>query len=244
MRSSLYYPVLILLFLVIYVSAEYLRMEHYIAVGTEMAEETVPYERQLPHASMQILVAGDSTGYGTGASIPEHSLAGLLGAKYPEASVTNISVNGARTEDLITQLQNAKSGYDLILIDIGGNDSIHFVPRKKIEENMREALNIALTKGSHVLLVSTGDASTIRLFPYPLRWMFGLRTAMTRDVFLELVSEYGGDIRYTDLFREKTADGFASDPKAYYARDYFHPSDIGYADWFTVMEPELDQFTF
>src|SRR5277367_6022713 len=54
------------------------------------------YERRLASKGLAVLILGDSTGVGVGASMPEESIAGLLAADYPQADVVNISESGAR----------------------------------------------------------------------------------------------------------------------------------------------------
>ncbi len=233
---------ILLALLALYVLSETIRIEHYIAIGNKLKEEMRPYEQQPINASMHILVVGDSTGYGTGASSPEHSLAGLLGKKYPLAAITNVSVNGAKTADVIDQLKNVEGTFDLIMIHAGGNDAVHFTPTAQLRSSLHSVIDLALTKGRYVLITSTGNVDTVPLFPWPTRFFFGLSSEKTRAVFLDVVSTYQPNVRYTDLYRMRAEDLFATEPKTYYAADHFHPSDLGYAYWFKLIAKELDQF--
>lgn len=232
----------LLALLAIYVVGQILRTQQYIRIGRQMAEEAIPFSRNNPEAELRILIAGDSTGVGTGASSPETSLAGLIGKKYPEAEIMNIAVNGSKVSDLISQLEAVDQHFDIVSLHIGGNDNVRFTSYDQLKTEIAKALELASSKADHVLLTTTGNVGTVGLFPAPTRWIFEIRTRKIRSLFMEQVQLAKGDVRYTDLFRERAQDPFAQDPKKYYAQDYFHPSDAGYADWFSFISKELDTF--
>ncbi len=117
---------LFLLVLLVVVGYETIQTRKLIAIGVGLADNAVPFERILPDAEMQILVIGDSTAVGTGAQTPEASLAGLVGQTFPDASVRNLGVNGARTADLIPRLEKIQDQhFDLLMLHIGGNDTVY-----------------------------------------------------------------------------------------------------------------------
>jgi hypothetical protein len=105
------------------------QLVQYMRIGETLADGAKAFERRtLPHAPT-VLVVGDSTGVGTGATTPAASIAGLLGAAFPHVSVVNLAVNGARTLDVIMQLAGAAPGrYDLVLVHAGGNDVLRRTP--------------------------------------------------------------------------------------------------------------------
>lgn len=233
---------IILGLLVIYAVQQMLRSLRLIRAGEDLAVQAVPFAREVASPSMCILVVGDSTGVGTGASGPSASLAGLTGAKYPNASIKNIAVNGAKAEGVIEQLRAEQGSYDLIMVHMGGNDTVRFTSAEGFRKNVRAVIDLASKKGSRVLLTSTGNVGTVPLFPAPVRPILRVRTQTTRKILMEEVAASGPNMRYTDLFREKGQDPFAQDPKKYYAADSFHPSDAGYRDWFGLIEKELEAF--
>jgi lysophospholipase L1-like esterase len=202
---------LILLTVVVisYAFGQFVRTRQYIKTGNGLAERAQAFSRELPDARMKILVIGDSTGVGTGASSPETSLAGLVGKKYPDASFVNRSVNGAKTGEAIGQLEQAGDDYDLILVHIGGNDNVHFTSYEKIRSDLRSLLDLAQKKGRHVLVTTTGNVGTVPLFPSPVRFIFGNRSRAIRKIFIEEVEKSSDGVRYVDLFREKENDPFA-----------------------------------
>jgi lysophospholipase L1-like esterase len=223
---------------VIFVIADYLITRHRIQIGRKLAMMARPFSRNKLEARMKILVIGDSTALGTGASQPEHSLAGLLGASFSEASIENHGVNGAKTKDLIKRLERLKGKrYDLMMIHIGGNDVVRFTERKDLMHDIDIVLRSAKQLADKVVLVSTGNVGTAKLLPLGTRWLFTWRTRQVRDVLKTAAAKQG--ISYVDLFREPKDDPFARDPSKYYAADSFHPSDEGYLDWFQIIRRNL-----
>lgn len=230
---------------VLFIVAQIVRTRHFIKVGENLVTETTPFAKSNSQAETRILMVGDSTAFGVGASSPEHSLAGLVAVKYPTAEIINVGVSGAKTGDALTQLEGIEDGsFDLVMLHIGGNDVVRFTSYKEFTNDLQELVALAERKGTHVLLTSTGNVGTVPLFPAGTRWIFGQRSQKVREIMMSLVAEKDPTtVRYTDLFRDRAIDPFALEPKKYYAADFFHPSDAGYADWFTFISAELDVFS-
>ncbi len=206
-----------------------------IKIGEGLAAKAVPFSRS--SGSPNILVIGDSTAVGTGASSPATSLAGLLGEFYPSASVENRGVNGSKTAELVPRHKSIKNHYWLIMIHIGGNDTVRFTNLRELDADIRTVIRLAKNLAGHVVVVSTGNVGTAKLLPFGTRWMFAIRTRQVRKIFMRACKDM--DVTYVGLFREPSKDPFAKDPKKYYAADLFHPSDLGYADWFALIKPKL-----
>ncbi|MBP9827857.1 SGNH/GDSL hydrolase family protein [Patescibacteria group bacterium] len=223
---------------------QYIRTTQFIRIGTELSDRAIPFSRPLPQATLKILVLGDSTGVGVGASSPEFSPAGLTAKRYPDAHIVNASVSGARMRDAVKQLSEIKeTDFDLVMIHIGGNDAIRFTNNDEFAKDFAELMAQAKEKGDYVLVTSTGDIGTVPLFPFGSRWIFALRGYKIREIMKAEVARHdSATVRYTDLLRERALDPFALDPTHLYAEDKFHPSDAGYADWFSLMSKELDAF--
>ena len=216
----------------------FIRTRHLIAVGTNLAHKAIRYEQS--GRSPRILIIGDSTAVGTGASESKKSLAGLVGQHYPTALIRNHGVNGAKVSQAIRQLEREpEKNWDIVILHIGGNDTVRFTNLSRLRADFHELLKRAKKHGHEVVHVSTGSLGTAQLLPWGSRWMFTLRTRQTRAIFLEEAQKLG--IHTVDLFREKADDPFAQDAKTYYAADLFHPSDAGYADWFSRIQPVLDR---
>lgn len=206
-----------------------------IAIGVTLAEKAKPYSRV--SSSPKILVLGDSTAVGTGASASTTSLAGLLGTYKPSATIENRGVNGSRTRDLLLRDDFRDQKYDLIMIHIGGNDTVRFTRLAQLEKDITSLIDIAKKHSENIVIVSTGNVGTARLLPFGTRWLFTIRTKQVRDIFKKTAADKG--VIYVDLFREPNKDPFAQDPSKYYAADLFHPSDAGYADWFSLIKKQL-----
>lgn len=209
-----------------------------IKVSTKIESATTPYTQNPAQPTMKILVAGDSTGFGTGASKPEDSTAGQLGQKYPTASIENISENGLKLEGLETKLKNTNSEYDLILIQIGANDIVKQTDNKKIEEKLNSVLQLASSKSKKVIVLTAGNVGLSPVFKWPVSNMITQKTKEVREIFITTVEKYPS-VSYIDLFKEKSEDIFITDVSKYYAADRFHPSSEGYKVWFTEIEKSL-----
>ncbi|MBP7057275.1 SGNH/GDSL hydrolase family protein [Candidatus Gracilibacteria bacterium] len=238
------FPQILILIIVVLVliASRLLQSRYYSQIGTMQARLAVPYERVVADAQYRILVVGDSTAVGVGTSGPEHSIPGLVAQKYPSASVVNIAVNGSMVADVCTQLEQTTGRYDLILMQVGGNDIIRFTRYRKYTRDIRIALTLAKNKARYVLLVPVGNAGSCRIFRYPLRWWMEWRTHGIRKCTLAVVRSAGPTVRYVDLFDERAKDPFMLDPQQYFSEDQFHPNDAGYAQWMTKINRELEHF--
>ncbi len=209
-----------------------------VKVSREIESTTTPYTQNPAQPTMKILVAGDSTGFGTGASRPEDSTAGLLGQKYPNASIENISENGLKLEGLESKLQSINSEYDLILIQIGANDIVKQTDNKKIEEVLNSVLQLTTSKSKKVIVITAGNVGLSPVFKWPLSNMITHKTKEVREIFMNTIAKYPS-VKYVDLFKKKSEDIFITDIPKYYASDRFHPSSGGYKVWFTEIEKSL-----
>lgn len=229
----------IIALILIYVVYAFFRTRHYINIGNGLADAAVKYEQHPENPTVRILTIGDSSVVGTGASKPQESVAGYLGAKYPHADITNIGVNGAKTMEIAPRLASfADQRFDLVLIHAGGNDIVRFTKLSEVEESVRAILQEATKLSDNVIILHGGDVGTARLFPAGTRWLFTRRTHQVREIFLRLTKKF--DVHYIDLWRKDANDPFFEDPKRFYAADWFHPSSHGYKDWFDHIEPVLD----
>lgn len=233
--------ILIVVVLVL-IASRLLQSWYFSQIGTMQAQRAVPYARVLADAKYRILVVGDSTAVGVGTSSPEYSIPGLVAKKYPLAAVVNSAANGSMVEDVCTQLEQTTGRYDLILMQVGGNDIIRFTRYRKYTRTIRLALTLAKNKARYVLLIPVGNVGSSRIFRYPLRWWMEWRTRGIRKCTLAVVRGAGPTVRYVDLFDERAKDPFMLDPQQYFSEDQFHPNDAGYAQWMTKINSELEHF--
>ena len=97
-----------------------IRIARALALSEKTANDSSPYESSPADPAAFLLVVGDSTAVGTGASDNRESVAGRIGVNYPRVQVINEAVVGARVADLEEQLNTAPDrAYDALLIQIG-----------------------------------------------------------------------------------------------------------------------------
>jgi len=231
------FVILIIVFVGFYFR-EFYDMRKRIRIGEKLAEEAIPYGRDLENPKMKVLVIGDSTAVGTGAESPELSLAGRIAADFPNASVKNLGVNGMKTGELAEKLKEIKENhYDLISLHIGGNDIVRFTNLEELEKSINEVFKLASQMTDNISITVTGNMGTSTLFPYGSGVFLERRTRQVHALFREAAKEYNAV--YNNLFRERGDDPFANDPAKYYAEDEFHPSGEGYADWYKIIRPNI-----
>jgi lysophospholipase L1-like esterase len=236
-----YVIIFFLIFLAVYTLYHTARMRRLIRLGEVVAEASIPYEQAPNNSTMRILFVGDSTAVGTGASTPERSLAGLVGQKYPNAQIDNIAVNGAKLSDAIAQLKSVTSSYDLLFLHIGGNDIVRLTPLNKFRSEYKELLSLATGKATKVLHTSTGNVGSAPFFPRLPGYYFSHRTRQVIDIIQSEISDYDAlDVRYNYMYTSLANDPFLADKDHFYLKDYFHPSDDGYALWWSQMQVELE----
>lgn len=222
-----------------YIGWHIVRTAYFIRVGERLAQKSVPFSRRVRGAMMRVLVIGDSSGVGVGASHPARSLVGLLGQQLEGSTIINHAENGARIRDALRQLKKTRGSFDLLFIFIGGNDVINFTPLQDMSADFQKLLALAGRKSKQTFLVTTGDVGDILLFPTPIRWVLSRRSRDVHDVLLRQVLRSPFPVRYADPYGEGVVDPFARQPRKYLAPDLFHPNDAGYAAWFSLVFLEL-----
>lgn len=205
--------------------------------GKEIAQASRPFELKNPAATHRILVVGDSTGVGTGAARPEESVAGRIAGEFPGVEIVNLSRNGAKLRDTLSQLESvADSRFDVVLVQAGGNDILGFTDLGELRDTTRQVLQSAREKGDSVFFISTGNVGLAPAFFPPISWVLTARTREARAIFLDLSKELG--VQYVDLFREKGNEIFLGDPDRFYTPDYLHPSSEGYRVWYEELKKQ------
>lgn len=192
-----------------------------------------PFHASPEAAEASILIVGDSTALGTGASTPQASLAGRIASRYPLLRVRNVARAGARFADIAGQLRNA-GRHDLILVAGGANDVMRFTSQARLARDIDLTLRRAASQAGRVILVPAPNVGNAPFFPRPLAWLLSRRARLLHR--LARASAGAVDATYVDLYRERAADPFAQDPQRLIAADRLHPSDAGYAVWFDELE--------
>ena len=204
------------------------------------AYDAVLFEREIPQPRLKFLFLGDSTAVGTGAKSPAQSTAGYFGQDFPDAAIVNISRNGKRIHELLTELRNQNfESYDLVVIQIGANDIMKFTSMKNIENDLTEILRRATQFGRHVVILHSGNVGIAPIFQWPFDVILAERSKRVRAIYIRQAKKFGAV--YVDLFSERKTDLFLTDIKRYYAGDFLHPSGDGYRYWYERIRESLKQ---
>ena len=211
-----------------------------VAAAKGVSYDQLPYNRRVPGAELKILFLGDSTAVGTGADDNRHSTAGYFGQDFPLAEITNISQNGKKIQELLTELNTQTFGkYDLVVIQIGGNDIMKLTPFKNIESDLVSVIERAKTIGRYVVILHSGNVGIAPIFHWPFDVIMTNRSRKVREIYMRQAKAHG--VMYVDLFSEREGDLFLKDVKRYYSADSLHPSGDGYRWWYERIRGTLDQ---
>lgn len=185
-----------------------------------------------------LLVLGDSTAVGVGASIPSDSIAGHL-ATYANATyVENHAVSGSIVTDLQKQINlTSRKKYDRILVQIGANDMIAFHTPEKVANELKNILVPLSKKTTQLIFISAGNLGTAPLIPFFLRPLYTRLNLRYHEEF-ESIGKLNG-ITYINMYTPPQEDPFILDPKNYFVEDDFHPSSLGYKVWFIRIQETL-----
>ncbi len=210
-----------------------------IKQSVELARQSEPFQASPAGAGASLLVVGDSTGVGTGASSPATSLAGLIARDHPSLKIVNRAKDGAKFADIARQLDGAGGErFDAVLVLGGGNDVIRLTPDTPLEENMARVAALARTQARLVVLMPSGNVGSAPFFFQPWSWLMTQRSK-TLHRFVREVAQDNGAI-YVNLYKDKSEDPFAQRPDELNAKDGLHPSDAGYRLWYAELNTQAD----
>ena len=199
-----------------------------IGQAVDLARQSVPLQHRPADAVLRMLIVGDSTAVGTGASSPQASVAGLLAAAYPKLHIDNRARDGATFEGVVSQLAGSER-YDLILISAGGNDVIRLRDEGEMRADIDRATELARERSDRVLLMPAGNVGNAPFFVPPASWLMTRRARMLHGLVRESAERHGAT--YINLFKDAAQDPFVQQP-GLNAVDGLHPSDAGYRLWF------------
>ncbi len=210
-------------------------------VGGALARAAIRYEQHPDNPRGRILVIGDSTAVGTGATDNVDSVPGRVGRKFPDFDLINRGVNGARVSDLVTSfVPTPDEHYDLIEIHIGGNDILRQTPLPDIERDLSTVLERATAIADHVVVFTTGKFGDAPVYFWPVSSYLTNRGNRVREIFLKSTKSAGAV--YVDIIAaQRIFDPFEKDRLRFYATDNFHPGSEGYGSWFNVFEQTIEQ---
>ncbi len=189
---------------------------------------------------LKFVVLGDSTSVGVGTT-PEKSYPWLLATWLSDeyhVELDVVGVGGATTADLADkQVDKAlRLEPDLVLVEIGANDTTHGTPLRTVETKIAKALDRLQASGAKLVVAGPPNMGTSPVMPQPLRMVSGWRgAAVGRRIEEQVVKR---NIPYIDL-AGGTRKGFTEKPEKYYSTDWFHPGAGGYRLWAEVMYPAV-----
>jgi lysophospholipase L1-like esterase len=163
---------------------------------------------------MRLLLVGDSAALGVGADAPQHSLAGLIAADFPNAQVRNLARSGAMLADVRgrRRMVQIAGDADAVMADLA-------------------------QRAPRVVWLGIANMGLAPLFVPPWSWWISARVRRARRLFAAAALRHGAC--YLDFFREARDDVFSHDPLRYFAADGIHPSSSAYRHCYEVLRGEL-----
>lgn len=209
-----------------------------VAAGKKMS----PFSQEPNNTKSRILIVGDSTAYGTGASTPKNSLIGRLAADFPAATIINKAENSRNFSHIRRTLEQIKSEqFDIVMVHAGGIDTITLRPLASIEKDLRAIIIQAKRLGArYTYFISVNNVGVAPFFTLPVKNFFTSRSRQI-SVLCESVSQSESNVIHIPLFREKDDDPLFKKSKAYFSSDKIHPNDAGYAIWYHMIASKLDK---
>lgn len=202
-----------------------------------IARVTPAYE-QAGTGEKSLLLLGDSTGYGTGASNRKESTAGRIGITYPELKIENNSVNGRTAVELLKVAIKVEGNYDVILMQIGANDLLGGDSPESVVATIDSLVEILKAHSENVIVLTSGNIGAAWRFEGEKANKF-TDISKTYDLLMKQKST-SGDFTFISLWTEPEDDPFVKEPKKYTAFDGLHPTSEGYAVWFNTLQPVLE----
>jgi lysophospholipase L1-like esterase len=202
--------------------------------SARLLRDSEPFEALPQGATASLLIVGDSTAVGTGASSPEYSVAGLIGQSHPGVRIVNRATDGAKYQDFAAQLQSSTERFDTVLVLGGGNDVIRFTGKATLRASVGKAASLARERGARVILMPPGNVGNAPFFWPPLSWWMTKRSQALHEAVREAAQKTGAT--YVDLYKPRSEDPFALRAKELHASDGLHPSDSGYSLWMAELD--------
>jgi len=208
----------------------------YVLTGYLIAR-VAPYE-QAGSGVGSILVIGDSTGYGTGASRSSESFAGRLGADFPAFSIKNDSVNGRQIAGAMEVAQNLTDTdqYDLVVLQIGANDLIAGRAAGQVATELQQLIETVIPHTKQIVVVSAGNIGATALFTGKEAEDLEASSRLFDQQMQQLDDSYD-QVAFVSLFDEPADDPFVQQPEKYTSIDDLHPTSVGYEIWYNKSKP-------
>jgi len=202
---------------------------HGISRARRLAAAGRRFERRLSSRRATMLILGDSTGVGVGATRPEESIAGLLAADYPDADIVNVAVSGTRVAGAIAQVDaclEAGLRFDLALLHVGGNDVVADTPLQKLADDCDTLLQGLARIAVRTAWLGPPNLGLAPLFPRPYAWVLASRSHLASRVFSAAAARH--NVVFVDFSAPSHAAYFSRRRRQHFAIDGFHPNSASY----------------
>lgn len=206
-----------------------------IRQAAELARQSEPLQASPVGATASLLIAGDSTAVGTGATSAAHTVAGLIARHHPGLRIVNRASDGARFADIARQLEGDER-FDAVLVLGGGNDVIRLTGEDALAQGIGKAAQLAAARAPLVVMLPPGNVGNAPFFMAPLSWLMARRSRTLHRLVRQAAADHGA--RYVSLYKDKADDPFAQRPDELNARDGLHPSDAGYRLWYDALNAQ------
>lgn len=191
---------------------------------------------ELEGEPLRLLLIGESTVAGVGASCLDFALAGQLAAALASrlrrpvawrACGENGITAGEALERLLPQVADEPA--DLVLLVFGVNDTTHFSSSRSWQESLKGMARHFVGRGAQVALAGVPPLQHFTALPWLLRQLLGWRASLLDRQLRVLAEQEGLACCATSLEMRPE----------FLAMDGYHPSPLGYrvwgeslADWF------------
>lgn len=202
-----------------------------------LARQSEPFQASPLAAQSSLLIVGDSTAVGTGASSPAHSVAGLIARDHPQLRIVNRARDGARFAGIARQLESVgDERFDLVLVLGGGNDVIRLTDPQALERDIASVVQLARGRAGQVVIMPPGNVGNAPFFFAPLSWLMSQRSRVLHGLVRQAAAD--NNALYVSLYKDKADDPFAQRPDELNAPDGLHPSDAGYRLWYQALNTQ------
>ncbi|MCA9360704.1 hypothetical protein KC730_02325 [Candidatus Kaiserbacteria bacterium] len=235
---------LFVLVLVIFVIFEVIWITTRAKRAVRAGEVAVPASQKGGENSLRVLVVGDSTAFGTGASAPEFSMVGRLIADFPNLTVVNAAENALNVNQVRKKMQSLESEkFDIIIIHVGGVDTLAFTSAKKIRKELQNIFSCAnKMQATSVVLVSVNNVGSIPLFHFPINKIFRYRSLCISQLCHEESEK--SSVVHVPLYAEKKEEPLYQNGIWHLSPDSIHPNDLGYEIWYKKVKLAVSPHIF
>jgi lysophospholipase L1-like esterase len=177
---------------------------------------------------LRLLVVGESTAVGVGATRPEAALAPRLAAvlrreKGRAVHWQVVGQNGIRAAGLAEKLRGHREllAADVAIVLLGANDTSGMTSLRGWHRDLGAVLELLGPGCERIFVTPVPPFHLFRLLPYPLRWLLGHRGLALCAARRALAVPGRVIVMEGD---------FPTEPR-YLAEDGYHPSDLAYETW-------------